>query len=177
MVSSPGKKGVISMKKKILVVEHDKKQALALALPLRASGYEVIAAPDAVLAMSMALKHRPDLVVLDVRMPGGNGFLVAEWLQDLEGMLGVPVIFISAERQPGLREKARRLGAVRFFEQPYDAEELLATIRDTLDDPIDPDLPGFLGESVVYALPEVAFTPCGVSHHKPRQNMVDAGAE
>lgn len=152
------------MRKKILVVENDKKMALALVVHLRASGYDVIAAPDAVLAMSMALKHRPDLVVLDVRMPGGNGFLVAEWIQDLEGMLGLPVIFISANRQPGLREKARRLGAKGFFEKPYDAEELLATIRDTLDDLVDPDLTGFSSDSVVYALPEVALTPFGVSH-------------
>jgi DNA-binding response OmpR family regulator len=163
MGSRPGQQGVIAMKQKILVVEHDKKIALALVVHLRAAGYEVIAAPDAVLAMSLALKHRPDLVVLDVRMPGGNGFLVAEWLQDLEGMLGVPVMFLSAHRQPGLRERARRLGAVGFFEHPYDAEALLATIRDTLDGPGDPDLPGFSGESVVYALPEVALTPFGVS--------------
>jgi DNA-binding response OmpR family regulator len=168
MVSSPGKKGVISMKKKILVVENDKKMAFTLVVHLRAAGYDLIAAPDAVLAMSMALRHRPDLVVLDVKMPGGNGFLVAEWLQDLEGMLGVPVIFISANRQPGLREKAKRLGAVGFFEPPYEAEELLATVRDTLDDAVDPALTGFSGESLVYALPEGALTPFGVSQQGGR---------
>jgi DNA-binding response OmpR family regulator len=123
------------MAHKILVVEDDKKIALALAIRLRTAGYEVIAAPDAVLAMSMAMKHRPDLLVLDILMPGGNGFQVAEWLQNLEAMIGVPYIFITASKVAGLRERARSLGAVGFFEKPYDAGELLATIREALEPP------------------------------------------
>jgi DNA-binding response OmpR family regulator len=123
------------MAHKILVVEDDKKIALALAIRLRTAGYEVIVAPDAVLAMSMAMKHRPDLLVLDILMPGGNGFQVAEWLQNLEAMIGVPYIFITASKVAGLRERARSLGAVGFFEKPYDAGELLATIREALEPP------------------------------------------
>jgi DNA-binding response OmpR family regulator len=134
------------MTHKILAVEDDKHIALALAVRLRAAGYDVITAPDAVLAVGMALKHRPDLVLLDVLMPGGNGFLVAERIQDLEAMLGVPCIFLTASKQPGLREQARRLGAAGFFEKPYDAGELLATIRQTLEAAADD---GDLGESTV----------------------------
>jgi len=137
---------VIAMTHKILVVEDDKRIALALTVRLRAAGYDVITAPDAVLAVSMALKHRPDLMVLDILMPGGNGFLVAERIQDLEAMLGVPCIFLTASKQPGLREKARRLGAAGFFEKPYDAGELLATIRKTLKAAADDE---DLGESTV----------------------------
>jgi DNA-binding response OmpR family regulator len=130
------------MTHKILVVEDDKRIALALTVRLRAAGYDVITAPDAVLAVSLALKHRPDLMVLDILMPGGNGFLVAERIQDLEAMLGIPCIFLTASKQPGLREQARRLGAAGFFEKPYDAGELLATIRKTLEAPTDEgDLP------------------------------------
>jgi DNA-binding response OmpR family regulator len=121
------------MTHKILVVEDDKHIALALTVRLKAAGYDVVTAPDAVLAVSMAVKHRPDLVVLDILMPGGNGFLVAERLQDLEAMLGVPCIFMTASKQPGLRDQARRLGAAGFFEKPYDAGELLAAIQETLD--------------------------------------------
>ena len=116
------------MTHKILVVEDDQNIALALVVRLRAAGYEVMTAPDAVLAVSMALKHRPDLILLDLLIPGGNGFLVAERIQDLEAMLGVPCIFLTASKQPGLREHARRLGAAGFFEKPYEAGTLLATI-------------------------------------------------
>jgi DNA-binding response OmpR family regulator len=94
----------------------------------------------------MALKHRPDLMLLDLLMPGGNGFLVAERIQDLETMLGVPCIFLTASKQPGLREQARRLGAAGFFEKPYDAGALLATIRKTLTAAADDE---DLGESTV----------------------------
>jgi DNA-binding response OmpR family regulator len=155
------------MAKKILVIEDDKKIALALAVRLRAARYEVVVAPDAVLAMSIAVRHRPDLILLDISLPGGNGFMVAEWIQDLETMIGVPMIFITASKQPGLREKARRLGAKGFFEKPYDGEALLATIRDTLEDPIDPDLTEFWGDRVVYALPEVARTPKRLNEQQP----------
>ena len=134
------------MTHKILVVEDDKHIALALTVRLKAAGYDVVTAPDAVLAVSMAVKHRPDLVVLDILMPGGNGFLVAERIQDLEAMLGVPCIFITASKQPGLRDQARRLGAAGFFEKPYDAGALLATIRKTLD-ALGND--GDLGESTI----------------------------
>jgi DNA-binding response OmpR family regulator len=134
------------MTHKILVVEDDKHIALALTVRLKAAGYDVMTAPDAVLAMSMALKHRPDLVVLDILMPGGNGFLVAEQIQDLEAMLGVPCIFLTASKQPGLRDQARRLGAAGFFEKPYDAGELLATIGETLDARVHD---GDLGESTI----------------------------
>jgi DNA-binding response OmpR family regulator len=123
------------MTHKILVVEDDKNIALALAVRLRAVGYDVVTAPDAILAVSLALKHRPELILLDLLMPGGNGFVVAERIQDLETMLGVPCIFITASKQPGLREQARRLGAAGFFEKPYDAGDLLATIRETLEPP------------------------------------------
>ena len=73
------------MTHKILVVEDDQNIALALVVRLRAAGYEVMTAPDAVLAVSMALKHRPDLILLDLLIPGGNGFLVAERVPGLGG--------------------------------------------------------------------------------------------
>jgi len=57
-------------------------------------------------------------------------------------MLGVPCIFLTASKQPGLRDQARRLGAAGFFEKPTIAEALLATIRATLEAPADEgDLP------------------------------------
>ena len=115
--------------KKVLIVEDDKKIVMALTVRLKAAGYEVITAFDAVMAGSMAVKHRPDLVLLDISMPGGNGFIVAERLQNSSVTAGVPMIFLTASKQPGMRQKAQELGAVAFFEKPYVAEELLAAIQ------------------------------------------------
>jgi DNA-binding response OmpR family regulator len=159
------------MTHKILVVEDDKRIALALGVRLRAAGYDVMTAPDAVLAVSMALKHRPDLVLLDLLIPGGNGFLVAERIQDLEAMLGVPCIFLTASKQPGLRDQARRLGAAGFFEKPYDAGALLATIRKTLDAPTNE---GDLGESTIqtWVIDEAADASSAATSAPPPDHAV-----
>jgi DNA-binding response OmpR family regulator len=119
--------------KKILIVEDDKSIAMALGIRLKSHGYEVAIAPDAVTGVNSALKLRPDLILLDISMPAGSGFSVAERLQLLLPTI-TPFIFLTASKQPGLREKAKELGAVGFFEKPYDAEELLAAIEGAFGD-------------------------------------------
>ncbi|MEE8292598.1 MAG: response regulator [Candidatus Tectomicrobia bacterium] len=121
--------------KKILIVEDDKRIVMALNVRLRAQGYEVCAAYDAMLAMTLAMEHRPDLVLLDISMPGGDGFLVAERLQNSVVTSGVPIIFLTALKQEGLREKAMELGAEAFFEKPFESDELLAAIEAALGEP------------------------------------------
>jgi CheY-like chemotaxis protein len=124
------------MKKTILVVEDEPRIVEILTLRLTTAGYRVIAAADAVLAGMMALKHHPDLVLLDISMPGGNGLMVAERLQHLEATASIPVIFLTASSQPSLRARAMALGAVAFFEKPYDAHQLLAAIARALHEPV-----------------------------------------
>jgi CheY-like chemotaxis protein len=124
------------MKKTILVVEAAPRIVEVLTVRLRAAGYRVLTAADAVLAGMLAPKHRPDLVLLDISMPGGNGLLVAERLQNGGTTAGIPVIFLTASRQPGLRANAMALGAVAFFEKPYDAHQLLAAIARALGEPV-----------------------------------------
>ena len=121
--------------KKILIVEDDKSIVMALTVRLRAAGYAVIVAFDAVMALGTALKHRPNLVLLDISMPGGNGFMVAERLQNSSLTAGVPMLFLTASKQPGLRERAQEVGAVGFFEKPYEATELLDAIAKALGEP------------------------------------------
>ncbi len=69
--------------KKILIVDDDKDVRMGMALRLKLSGYTVVMAADTISAMSVALKERPDLVLLDVNMPGGNGFMVMERAAEL----------------------------------------------------------------------------------------------
>jgi DNA-binding response OmpR family regulator len=117
--------------KKILIVEDDENVAKALAIRLESTGYEVTIAPDAVLGVSSALKTNPDLTLLDISMPAGNGFLVADRIQELLPR-ETPFIFITASKQPGLRKKAEILGAKDFFEKPYETKDLLAAIKTAL---------------------------------------------
>lgn len=114
--------------KRILIVEDDEHIAMALALRLKEAGHETALAFDAVLGLSTAVRSAPDLVVLDITMPGGNGLHLAQRMQEL--MLDPPpVIFLTASKQPALRERAFKLGAVAFFEKPYEAEDLLAAVE------------------------------------------------
>jgi DNA-binding response OmpR family regulator len=117
--------------KKILVIEDDRKIALALATRLKAAGYDTSLAYDAVTGVSSAMKLKPDLVLLDISMPAGDGFGVAKRIQTLVPSL-TPIIFITASKQPDLRKKAQELGAAGFFEKPYDSEELINSIQQAL---------------------------------------------
>lgn len=118
--------------KKILIVEDDAKIAAALRIRLAAVGYDVVLAHDGFSGLKMTMTHHPDLILLDIMMPVGMGFSVAERLKDL-GLGDIPIIFITASKRAGLRKTAQQLGAAGFFEKPYDAEQLLAAIQLILD--------------------------------------------
>src|SRR5947207_11301210 len=124
--------------KRILIVDDDQKIAAALTVRLRAAGYDVLTAFDGLRGLRLARTEKPDLVLLDIGlplmdiyMPLGVGYSVARRLKD-QGLPDVPVIFITASKQSGLREAAKQVGAAGFFEKPYDADELLKSIAQTL---------------------------------------------
>lgn len=120
--------------KTVLLVEDDRKITLAIGVRLKAMGYEVASAADAVSAVAQARKCKPDVVLLDINLPGGDGFLVAKRLQSLIQTSSTPVIFITASKQPGLRQRAMELGAVGFLEKPFDA----ATLADAIENSLHP---------------------------------------
>ena len=74
------------------------------------------------------MRKPPDLILLDISLPAGNGFGVAERLQSLLST-ATPFIFLTVSQKPGLRQKAKKLGAAAFFQKPYNGSELLETIR------------------------------------------------
>src|ERR1700720_1042187 len=104
--------------KTILVVEDDMKIAAALSIRFEAAGYRTLRAPDGFRGLQIAVNDRPDLIVMDIWMPVGIGFSVAQRLRDL-GLTGIPIIFITASKLKGLKETADELGGVAFFEKPY----------------------------------------------------------
>ena len=117
--------------KRILVIEDDTKIAAALGIRLEAAGYQVTTAPNGLEGIKQILEDRPDLIVMDIWMPVGLGFSVAQRLQGL-GLSGIPIVFITASKLEGLSEIAKDLGAVAFFEKPYDPEQLLEVISRAL---------------------------------------------
>tara|TARA_R110002049_G_scaffold21792_18_gene79165 strand:- start:3984 stop:4373 length:390 start_codon:yes stop_codon:yes gene_type:complete len=118
--------------KTILLIEDDRKITMAIGMRLRSMGYEVATAADAVTAIAQARKANPDVIILDINLPGGDGFIVAERLQSLMQTSATPIIFITASKQENLKIRARELGAVAFLEKPFDATAPAGAIESAL---------------------------------------------
>ena len=117
---------------RILIVEDDVDSRMGLSVRLRASGFDVVLAADAASAISIARQQQPDLVVLDLGLPAGDGFLVMERLRGLAETRETPIIVLTG-RDPTVHEaRARAAGAVAFFQKPADNTVLVATIREYL---------------------------------------------
>jgi DNA-binding response OmpR family regulator len=117
--------------KQVLIIEDDEKIAMTLALRLKAAGYATTTAYDALTGLNAAINNPPALVLLDISMPAGDGFSVAERIQTLIPT-PTPIIFLTASKKPDFREKAKKLGAAGYFEKPYESEELFGAIQRAL---------------------------------------------
>ena len=117
---------------KILLVDDDPDLLRALRLRLRANNYEVTTASDGYAAIAAAQKERPALIILDLGLPVGDGFVVLDRLQNSDALAGIPVIVLSARDPQNNEEKALKAGAAAFFQKPADNDELLSVIRVSL---------------------------------------------
>jgi len=117
----------------VLLVDDDRDLLTLLAGALRRQGFEVAVAVDAVGAVTMAVKQRPQAVVLDIDLPGGDGTTVMRRLHSMPQLAGVPVLMLSGREPAKYREAALKAGAVAYLSKPVDAEELVAALRRALD--------------------------------------------
>src|SRR5579862_3204715 len=101
-------------------------------MQLRAGGYEAAYASDAVTAMTVARKERPDLILLDLGLPGGGGLLVLERLRAIAELAATPVVVVTARTDAAGEVDARAAGAVDFIRKPIDEDELTAAIERAL---------------------------------------------
>jgi len=119
--------------KKILIIDDNPNLVKTLGMRLMASGYEVKAASDGVNGVKLAHQERPDLILLDIIMPGEGGGSVFKNLKKSLYTTLIPVIFISGILPPKeLEEKANKLGAEGAIPKPFDGKELIAKIKKIL---------------------------------------------
>ena len=120
------------MAKKILIVDDDKEIALLLASRLKANKYEVVVAYDAVEAVAKAFKEKPDLILLDIKMPAGGGLSVMKNLRNAADTATTPVIVITAYSSQEIQQKVKEMGSANFIAKPFKAEDVLSKIRKAL---------------------------------------------
>jgi DNA-binding response OmpR family regulator len=118
--------------KTILIVDDDPEVRLSLHVRLKANNYNVVFAQDGVGSIAEARKHTPDLILLDLGLPAGDGFSVLERLKANDNMSLIPVIVVSGRKRELSEERALQLGAKAFLQKPVSNAQLLALIRQTL---------------------------------------------
>ena len=114
---------------RVLVVDDEPQILRALGINLRARGYEVDLAPDGERALDVAARHHPDVVVLDLGLPGIDGVDV---IRGLRGWSQVPIVVLSVRDAEGDKVAALDAGADDYVTKPFGMDELLARLRAAL---------------------------------------------
>jgi DNA-binding response OmpR family regulator len=118
--------------KTILIVDDDPDVRLGLHVRLKANNYDVIFAADGMASIAQARKHMPDLIILDLGLPAGDGFSVMERLKANDTLSLIPVIVVSARDVTANMDRALKAGAKAFLQKPVDNTQLLSVIRKVL---------------------------------------------
>lgn len=117
----------------VMVVDDQGANVQVVGQLLTQADYDVVPVLDGREALALAERSPPDLVLLDMRMPGLDGFAVLEGLQALPQARDVPVVFLTADHERDNLVRAFACGAVDYITKPFIAEELLARVRTHLD--------------------------------------------
>jgi DNA-binding response OmpR family regulator len=118
---------------KVLVIDDEAPIRLLCRVNLEAEGMEVIEAPDGPSGVDKARAERPDVILLDVMMPGLDGWRVAEQLFEDDRTVAIPIIFLTARAE--FRDRARGLdiGGVDYVTKPFNPLELAPLVQSLLD--------------------------------------------
>lgn len=112
----------------VLIIDDEVKLTQSLAFALRQTGMECLEAHNGLMGCKIAERHQPDVVLLDIRMPGQNGIETLGWLQ--ENLPDLPVVMMSAFDDTQDAVTAIKMGAVDYLSKPFDVEELILLIQD-----------------------------------------------
>ena len=124
----------MSSAKTILLADPDHESARYVTLVLENEGFRVVTTRDGEEALQKLRTAQPHLVLLEIPMPGTNGYQVCRAIKEDEVLRTLPVIFLSAKAQPSDRFWAKRVGADGFVAKPFDPADLLREIHAHLDD-------------------------------------------
>jgi len=116
-------------KKKILIVDDEPDFVDMIQMRLEANGYEVVTAYDGDSGVERAREESPNLILLDVMMPGKDGFEVLKELRRTAGIQYIPVVMLTAKGETKSIFRAQDLGVADYLIKPCDSQELLTTVK------------------------------------------------
>lgn len=120
------------MGEKILIVDDDTGIVTMMGMRLRSAGYEILTATDGLSAIAQVHRELPDLVLLDVNLPKGDGLSVLQNLRDSEKTDQIPVIMLTGFANEETIRKARDFKASYCLSKPYDPDDLVELIQKVL---------------------------------------------
>ena len=120
------------MRPKILIIDDSVDSWNLLSTIVKSHDFYPVWAADGMQAMAAARFHHPQAILLDLGLPGGDGFLILERLKSNHLLSEIPVIVVTVRDRQEAEEKARQLGAVAYVSKPVQADELMASIQTVL---------------------------------------------
>lgn len=118
---------------RILIAEDEKDIRELIAFTLRFAGFDVLLATNGVEAVEVAEAERPDLVILDVRMPKMSGYEACRRLKENPQTSALPIVFLSAKGQDSEIQQGLESGAEEYILKPFAPDELIQQVRDILN--------------------------------------------
>lgn len=114
---------------KVLAVDDSKPLLAMLTRCLEKGGHEVVSAVDGLEALTQLREHRPDLVITDLNMPNMNGLEFIEAARKEPAGSALPILLLTTETAPALKERAREVRATGWLTKPFDPEQILGLVR------------------------------------------------
>lgn len=121
------------MPAKILIIEDHDATAKMICDVLAINGLTSILAADGLAGIGKAREENPDLILLDIMLPGINGFEVCEKLKEDISTSNIPIIIVSVREEQSYKEKGLELGCIDYFVKPFEVNELVEAIKKGLE--------------------------------------------
>ncbi len=119
--------------KKILVVEDNKINMYLSCRILKSSGYEVIEARSGEEGVELAIKEKPDLIIMDIQLPGIDGLETTKRIRESEANGEIPIIALTSYAMAGDKKKALKAGCTGYIEKPINPETFISEIKKFLE--------------------------------------------
>lgn len=113
---------------KILIIEDDHYLLEGLELMFHIEGYRTLGAANGLTGIDLARRHEPDVILTNFQMPGADGLDVVKAIRSDDALSDTPIIFLTADHNPGIRELAVRDGADVFLKKPFNTDELIRIV-------------------------------------------------